>query len=677
MVREMCWLPSSKSFQKLVGDSRDIGLAIVVFLIGLVLFFKMGADPGDLGDARFNMYVLEHGYRWLVRLDHSFWSAPFFYPAQNVIAYSDNHLGSLLAYAFFRVLGANREMAFQLWAITLFFLNYFVTYAVVRRQKLSPVGAIACAYIFTFSMTMAAQMSHIQLAPRFMVPVAFWMTMRFLETGRAKQLGLSLAACAFQIYLGIYIGYFLVLSLIPFLGLMILLQNRWSAIRSFAIRAGLPALFRRGLSYAGAGLAFVVALLPIAVPYYQVQQEIGGRKWEELVPLLPRWQSYLYAPESILWGRILRFGDVLPMANEHALFFGLLPYLAICFFVYLSWKRNEQFAGSEVAIAMAGVLLALVILTVYCTGFSFYRYAWAFLPGAGGIRGVTRIVFVLLYLVAFISGAVVTYLIDRLEDAHGRWKSWFLGIGILTMVSLDQLSKVPSMSESECRERVDRLKARMDNPGQKVLWLCYQTDEPSFLQQLDAMLAAQDLGLNVVNGYSGLAPKNYPFSLWNLKDDKCNGISLWARLHPDTINNDRLLQIGWHCPLPADDFLPTPLDGFTAFENGDSIRALAINRSAELGLPRTPNPDLSQILSFDLSTFKAPRLVKISDVNGEAKCIHLVLGQNQHVEITLLPKNSGKVLKFETDQEGEKLSHGDKRRRFYAISNIHLRQVEQ
>jgi hypothetical protein len=676
MVREMSGLPSSKSFQKLVGDSRDIGLAIVVFLIGLVLFFKIGADPGDLGDARFNMYVLEHGYRWLVRLDQSFWSAPFFYPAQNVIAYSDNHLGSLLAYAFFRILGANRETAFQFWAITLFFLNYFVTYAVARRQKFSVVGALVCAYIFTFSMIIGAQMSHIQLAPRFMVPVAFWMTTRFLETGSAKQLCILLAACAFQIYLGIYIGYFLVLSLIPFLGLMILFQHRWRAIRSFALRAGLPGLLRRGLSYAGAGLAFVVALLPIAVPYHEVQQEIGGRKWEELVPLLPRWQSYLYAPESILWGRILRFGDVLPMANEHALFFGFLPYLAICFFVYLSWKRSEQFPGSEVGTAMVGVLLALVIFTLYFTGFSFYRYAWAFLPGAGGVRGVTRIVLVLLYLVAFISGAVVTYLIDRLEDAHGRWKSWFLGIGILTLVLVDQLCKVPSMSESECRERVDRLKAKIDNPSQKVLWVCYQSDEPSFLEQLDAMLAAQDLGLNLVNGYSGLAPKNYPFSLWNLKDDKCNGISLWARLHPDTINNDRLLQIGWHCPLTADDFLPTPLDGFTAFENGGSTRSLAISRFAELGLPRIPNTQLSQILSFDLSTFKVPRLVKISDVNGHAKDIYLVPGQSQHVVISVSPQNRGKVLKFETNQEGDKLGHGDKRRRFYLISNIHLRQTE-
>ena len=80
MVREVKCLPSSKSFQEIVSESGGLGLAVAVFLVGLVLFFKFGAIPGDLGDARFNMYVLEHGHRWLMRLDQSFWSAPFFIP---------------------------------------------------------------------------------------------------------------------------------------------------------------------------------------------------------------------------------------------------------------------------------------------------------------------------------------------------------------------------------------------------------------------------------------------------------------------------------------------------------------------------------------------------------------------------------------------------------------------
>ena len=42
---------------------------------------------------------------------------------------------------------------------------------------------------------------------------------------------------------------------------------------------------------------------------------------------------------------------------------------------------------------------------------------------------------------------------------------------------------------------------------------------------MDAMLAGQDLGLNVVNGYSGLIPKGYPPAMFFLTGDCCND---WA-----------------------------------------------------------------------------------------------------------------------------------------------------
>src|SRR6516225_123977 len=109
-------------------------LAVIMFLVGVSLFFKVDKIPGGWGDAVFNMYVLEHGYRWLMHLDSSFWSAPFFYPAPNVITYSDNHLGSLLFYFVFRIFGAGRETALQLWAVTIFALNYFVTWLVLQKQ---------------------------------------------------------------------------------------------------------------------------------------------------------------------------------------------------------------------------------------------------------------------------------------------------------------------------------------------------------------------------------------------------------------------------------------------------------------------------------------------------------------------------------------------------------------
>src|SRR3981081_1739179 len=97
----------------------DAAIALTMFFVGVSLFFRFDAIPGDLGDTRFNMCVLEHGFRWIKGIDKSFWSAHFLYPATNVIAYSDNHLGTVLFYAFFRFLGLDRETAYQGWAFVI------------------------------------------------------------------------------------------------------------------------------------------------------------------------------------------------------------------------------------------------------------------------------------------------------------------------------------------------------------------------------------------------------------------------------------------------------------------------------------------------------------------------------------------------------------------------------
>jgi hypothetical protein len=65
-------LPGLRAPSKNEHWKNDMLLGITLFLLGIFLVFRADQIPGDLGDARFNMYVLEHGYRWLVHRDSSF-----------------------------------------------------------------------------------------------------------------------------------------------------------------------------------------------------------------------------------------------------------------------------------------------------------------------------------------------------------------------------------------------------------------------------------------------------------------------------------------------------------------------------------------------------------------------------------------------------------------------------
>ena len=52
----------------------------------MAMFGDMSRIPGDLGDARFNNYILEHFHRFLTGQEPSLWDLPSMYPYRNVLA---------------------------------------------------------------------------------------------------------------------------------------------------------------------------------------------------------------------------------------------------------------------------------------------------------------------------------------------------------------------------------------------------------------------------------------------------------------------------------------------------------------------------------------------------------------------------------------------------------------
>jgi hypothetical protein len=59
---------------KVVLLALFLGLALIVQSLGL----NLSRMPGDLGDTRFNVYILEHFMKWISQTNQSYWDAPFF-----------------------------------------------------------------------------------------------------------------------------------------------------------------------------------------------------------------------------------------------------------------------------------------------------------------------------------------------------------------------------------------------------------------------------------------------------------------------------------------------------------------------------------------------------------------------------------------------------------------------
>jgi hypothetical protein len=212
---------------------------------------------------------------------------------------------------------------------------------------------------------------------------------------------------------------------------------------------------------------------------------------------------------------------------------------------------------------MLGAVLLVGALTLYSSRFTLYRYVWASVPGAGSIRAVTRVVLVLIYPVAFIFGSVTTHIMTTLASAKAGSTSVIrplLGICVLGLTVLDQatwFSQAGGVTKQECKKRiadlkVEIVKARAEDFNRNVLWVNDQSAKKSVwsFANMDAMLAGQDLGLNVVNGYSGLMPKGYPPAMFFLNGDCCDELQDWARLHPGMITTNSILEIGSQCEIP-------------------------------------------------------------------------------------------------------------------------------
>jgi hypothetical protein len=503
-----------KRYQPLLGQTLVwLLFALSFWLIENKMFgFNLTLIPGDLGDARFNNYVLEHFFRWLSGLDKSYWSASFFYPYSNNIAFSDNLLGSAPFYVLLRLSGLDRETAFQGWYIIGFILNFVAAAFVLSRLKLKSVAVGMGAFFFTFGLPLLAQETHAQLLYRFCVPLTCFYLWKISQEPRLDKWITLVLGVVWQFYLSIYLGIFLTLLLI----VMAILIPFFTHVQSigdalFYWPNNLKLAWQRSPSLLRAltlltTTSLIASLVLLLQPYYIATKVFGfSRSWDEVTSMLPRWQSYFLADNSQLWHSISGIIPDLPMRSEQQLFPGLAVLLIIT--VGILWRPNSP--NRRIAWLHFFSAAALVILTFYLSGFSLYHII-AGLPGLDSIRAVSRIGLVMMWPLALFVAFVI--------DALIRSSKLFLGLTNIVVICLLGLLITETLlythqtfSKSEAQARINELRNQIPSstPPKPVLFLASKVGDSWWMTELDAMLLSQDLGWPTLNGYSGNYPPSY------------------------------------------------------------------------------------------------------------------------------------------------------------------------
>ena len=492
--------------QSLKAKMPSIFLPLVFLAIGLGLAFhpmiRSGFDllPGDAGDGRLNHYFLEHGWLWISGnpAHGSFWDAPFFYPFKNTMAFSDVLLGSAPIYWAARILGLSGDSSYQLWAISLFILNYYSMLLLLRLAfKFDLPPSLGGAYLFAFAAPRIMKFRHIQLAPQFFTPLFLLFLIvgyRAFKDGRKRltagcSLGCTLCLVG-QLYAGFYIGWFLVFGFTVFViaafcfrqtrqEIMALVRSQWMVLAGCLLLAGLT-------------------LYPMANHYLAAINDVGGPSFSEVQKGLPRFSNW-FDSESYIYHALLN--KILHGDQEHRMGIGLISLMA-------AWWGLFRFRKSgpwERVLTWAVVsLYALTALYGPLNG-PLWHLVYLFFPGAGAIRAMARIFF--LILVPLSIGFAFT--LSRLNNR-------ILVVLLLLLMMAEQVAP-PYMRVSKSMEARNRAPLVQSlSQGQGPFFFQDQSNRPGVFSDVDAMWAGLEAERPTINGYSGRYPPGYP---WKNQDE--------------------------------------------------------------------------------------------------------------------------------------------------------------
>ena len=495
----------------------------IIFLLGLWFVVLKGLGPhwefipGDLGDGRFNNYILEHFFLWIngkVPIASSYWDAPFFYPYQGSIAFSDNLLGAAPLYALFRWVGLARETAFQSWYVCGFLLNYAAVVYVLSRARFKPLAIGVGAFFFTFGVPILSLGGHQQLGYRFCVPLACYCLLQLFNRPKLRWCAAAMFWVVWQFYLSIYLGIFLVMLLValaflvPFFESGLALHERFYQWPRKLKQAWLQSTMKeRSFSLLIIGLT-AACFFALLWPYYTVSKTYGfSRNWQTVSSMLPVSESFLIADRDIFWRSIsLLFGKGMGIRHENQLF----PGMALVIMVLIGLLTQLKSKNSQTARLYFGAFIVLFIATFNFNGFSFYWLIWH-IPGVNSIRAAGRIQMVWMWPLAFFVAWTINGLMQQARQRF-RWQlyaSLFFLIGLFFAESFFYVQDYYAKADS--LEHIAKIKREIPVglPQNPILVLASSPTEPFFITEIDAMFVAQELGWPTLNGYSGNVPINY------------------------------------------------------------------------------------------------------------------------------------------------------------------------
>ncbi len=496
--------------------------------------------PGDIGDSRFCMYILENYYQSF--LGHAKILSPaMFYPAQGLLGYNDANSAAVPIYSLFRFAHLDMYDAFQACAMACDVFAWFTCFLLFKKGLgfgffPSSVGAS----FYCFNNIRYNQTNHFDLQMQFLLPLILmgfaWIYRNAVRAGDFQVFGV-LSVTAFllgvQFLTSFYLAWFFCFwFLILVLTMMIWEENR---------RKGWEFLKRFRLSFAASAGVFLFSLIPALALYLPALQMRGPRAFSDAAEAAPVPKALFWMGEqNWFWGWLARFPRLatIPFEWENRLGLGLVFILfwivAGVFLLGRSLNFNSSngirksltFSGERLKTLEFPVYLSVLISAAFVVRIFHHNYLWEMvyhlIPGASAMKCISRLFLVL----ALPASCILTSETQRVADWIQKKRSsthkiyaWTLLAIFLGLIWFEQMGDLPFPGYPKDRDR-ERITAMAQTIPKEAEYF-YVVLGPNLkdrirnTHQVDAMLVSMMSGIPTLNGYNSTTPPG-----WNLHFNK-------------------------------------------------------------------------------------------------------------------------------------------------------------
>jgi hypothetical protein len=414
-----------------------LGFSLLTLLMTYPLSLHLAEALQDTSDSLLNLLIINWQAHQLFTSPFQLFDTNIFYPYPNTLAYSEILFPNVLLSVPIFVLTDNAILAYNLMFLLSFILSAFGLYLLAYRLSGNRYAAFIASLAFAFSSYRASHLSQLPLLTMQWIPLALLYLDRYLG-GRKTKDGLLfctffVAQCLSCFYYAFYTGLAVGLYLLYYFVL------RWR-------RISLSLILRLALL----GGLIAVPIIPFALPYIQVNRELGVERT---------------LSESVAFSLNMR----------HVLKAHLLPFWAALFLALLglflpargrspsSLSRRGD-AVFYLILALFALLMALgptlqVSKSLEWPAFPMpYRFFFETFPGFKALRDPGRF-FSLTTLGLGVLAALGTANLEKvlaLRPAWQRWQ-WTLRVAIFLLVLYPLLLRSWAHVEVAFIERGDRL----------------------------------------------------------------------------------------------------------------------------------------------------------------------------------------------------------------------------